>query len=96
MNISKRQQIRLQMLKKLKENGCAICGYNKCITALVFHHVNPPDKKFCLNMRNMTDRRVSQIVKEVNKCILLCMNCHAEVHYMELDRRKLDKRSEYK
>jgi hypothetical protein len=76
------------MLKELKINGCAICGYNKCITALVFHHVNPEDKKFCINMRNMTDKHVKSIVKEVQKCILLCMNCHAEVHYKELERNE--------
>lgn len=83
---AKRQQIRLEMNKILKINGCAICGYNKCITALVFHHVNPKDKKFSINMRNLTDKHVDNIIKEVNKCILLCMNCHAETHFKELDR----------
>jgi len=66
--------------KELKINGCAICGYNKCIEALDFHHVNPKDKSFSLNIAG-THHKNKDIVGELNKCILLCKNCHAETHY---------------
>ncbi|MFO8022248.1 MAG: hypothetical protein R6U65_07265 [Perlabentimonas sp.] len=83
---SQRQIQRLRVLRDLKVNGCAICGYNDCITALVFHHVDRRDKAFCINMRTMTDKQDELIIEELNKCILLCMNCHAEIHFKELDR----------
>jgi len=63
------------ILKELKSNGCAICGYNENTLALQFHHTNPKDKGFelTLNAINYTDER---IIKEINKCIILCCNCH--------------------
>jgi len=67
-------------LDKLKVNGCAICGYNKCNAVLDFHHVNPQDKKFSLQCSAM-NRSLVNIIIEVNKCILLCSNCHKEIHY---------------
>ena len=73
-----------QILHDLKINGCAICGYNECSEALDFHHSNSQDKKFNLNIRGM-DKNDDRIVKELNKCILLCANCHRKIHHKELD-----------
>jgi len=70
------------ILHGLKINGCAICGYNKCDRALDFHHVNPQDKKFRLNRCEMSAKD-SKILDEINKCILLCANCHREIHFKE-------------
>lgn len=83
-----REYVRTQIIKaqklirRLKINGCAICGYNECTAALDFHHVNPKDKKFPLTLNDM-NRSSKNIVKELNKCILLCKNCHAKLHYKE-------------
>lgn len=75
--LARKKAIKL-MIETLKINGCAICGYDKCNAALVFHHVNPEDKKFNLgNFRQPVDK----IVEEINKCILLCANCHREIHW---------------
>ena len=70
-----------KLLEELKVNGCAICGYDKYSGALDFHHGNPEDKKFAIGRKNMgyTDKR---IIDELNKCILLCANCHREIHDM--------------
>jgi 5-methylcytosine-specific restriction endonuclease McrA len=58
---------------------CQLCGYNKYIGALQFHHKDPKEKDFILSRRHM-GLGWDRIVKEVNKCMLLCANCHAEVH----------------
>lgn len=76
LNRKKRQLQNLRLLHILKSNGCAICGYHKCDHALEFHHVNPNDKKF-----NITNALIDgeSLKDELQKCILLCANCHAEI-----------------
>lgn len=56
---------------------CRICGYDKLLSALEFHHVVPSDKTFTLS-RN-TNRAHLVYKEEALKCILLCANCHREV-----------------
>lgn len=75
------QRMRQIIMHTLKINGCAICGYDKCDRALQFHHTNPEDKKMEVAQR-ILHRKNSVIVDELNKCILLCANCHAEIHNM--------------
>jgi len=69
-----------KIVDNLKINGCAICGYNGCNAALEFHHVNQKDKKFNLSM-NCKGKSNKDISEEVNKCVLLCANCHREIHF---------------
>ena len=57
---------------------CQICGYDKCIQALDFHHVNPEEKDKDFNTN--TNRSWQATRDEIQKCILLCANCHREVH----------------
>jgi hypothetical protein len=59
---------------------CSICGYDKCINSLCFHHVNPDEKSFILGGLRGFSRKWETIVKEIRKCVLLCLNCHGEVH----------------
>ncbi len=58
---------------------CAICGYSKSSRSLSFHHVDPKKKDFGLSMQGVT-RSWERTKKELKKCILLCANCHMEVH----------------
>ena len=60
---------------------CSKCGYNKCVGALDFHHLNPLEKdpSYSLFKTIFNDR----LKKELDKCILLCSNCHRELHYEE-------------
>ena len=62
-----------------KGGKCERCGYNKCITALEFHHTDPKEKDFHIssNMNKAWDK----VKKELDKCILVCSNCHREIHY---------------
>jgi transcriptional regulator with XRE-family HTH domain len=61
-----------------KGGECILCGYNKCIQALDFHHTNPSEKDFTIsgNYNISWDR----IKNELDKCILVCSNCHREIH----------------
>jgi len=60
--------------------ACACCGYNKCNAALALHHLNPNEKDFGLGAVRANIKSWKTIVKEIKKCILLCHNCHSEVH----------------
>ena len=59
--------------------GCKMCGYNKNISALEFHHIESKDKDFHFGSTNTTN--IDKIRLELNKCILVCANCHREIHY---------------
>ena len=64
---------------KYKGGKCQNCGYNKCNSALEFHHVNPNEKDFSLSNVKLTSWSI-KIKQELDKCILLCSNCHREEH----------------
>src|ERR1035437_6332446 len=73
---------RLSMKERLiSEFGgaCEICGYSRCLDALVFHHRDPALKSFEVSKASM-NRRWDAILAEAQKCALLCANCHAETH----------------
>jgi hypothetical protein len=65
-----------------KGGKCEKCGYNKCEGALQFHHRNPAEKDFSIADVNLNGSTVSMqdLFAEVDKCDLLCANCHAELH----------------
>ncbi|PIR87977.1 MAG: hypothetical protein COU10_01705 [Candidatus Harrisonbacteria bacterium CG10_big_fil_rev_8_21_14_0_10_45_28] len=58
---------------------CIACGYNRTIWALDLHHRDSKEKDFGLSVRGLT-RSWEKIKKEADKCILLCSNCHREIH----------------
>lgn len=65
-----------------KGGKCEKCGYDKCEGALQFHHINPDEKDFELAlMYNNGHNDMKILYQEVDKCALLCANCHAEEHY---------------
>jgi hypothetical protein len=57
---------------------CSRCGYDRCIAALQFHHLDPATKSFTLS-KNGATQSIERAREEARKCILLCANCHAEV-----------------
>lgn len=63
---------------------CSQCGYSKTLDALHFHHLDPKEKSFELSKNMLRCKAWEVIVTELNKCILLCANCHAEVHSKRL------------
>ena len=60
---------------------CVKCGYNKCMQALEFHHIDAKKKKFGLDAKTL-DWSFKKIVKEAKKCLLVCCNCHREIHFL--------------
>lgn len=69
------------MAIKYKGGSCKKCGYNKCNNALEFHHINPKIKDFSIGL--LRKRDFNNIVKkELDKCDLLCANCHREEHML--------------
>jgi len=60
-----------------KGGCCEKCGYNKSFEALQFHHINPSEKDFTISGKSYS---VERLKKEVDKCILVCANCHIEIH----------------
>ena len=63
---------------ELKGGKCSRCGYKKCIAALAFHHRDPSEKEFDFHYGQ--HRSWELLIAELEKCDLLCKNCHEEVH----------------
>lgn len=80
-HLEKRFDRRKNLKKTLvEENGgkCCKCGYNKCLRALEFHHLDPSTKDF--DFGQYRDCSLERARKEIQKCILVCSNCHMEIH----------------
>ena len=81
-------------LVNYKGGKCEKCGYNKNIAALQFHHINPNEKEIKLDVRRISSTNMETLYKEVDKCILLCANCHAETHYEDMELSQVIERLE--
>ena len=64
-------------LVEYKGGKCQYCGYSKCIEALEFHHLDPNIKSFTISGKS---KSFNSLKSEVDKCILVCSNCHKEIH----------------
>jgi hypothetical protein len=71
-----RQRSNKRKLVEYKGGKCCICGYNQCYGALDFHHLK--DKSFTIS--RVRSRSLNKLKKEADKTILVCRNCHAEIH----------------
>lgn len=61
-----------------KGGKCARCGYDRYVGALEFHHLDPGEKDFSLSRSKLTS--FDKVKAELDKCVLLCANCHREEH----------------
>lgn len=68
---------RKQRAVDAKGGKCEHCGYAKSLRALQFHHLDPSQKDFNLSR---FDGKWERVEVELTKCILVCANCHAEIH----------------
>ena len=74
--VVKRRKVVRQKAIEYKGGKCQLCGYNKCMEALEFHHF--ANKKFGISQKGYT-RSWEKVKEELDKCVLLCANCHREV-----------------
>jgi transposase len=58
--------------------ACVICGYDRSLAALEFHHLDPVEKRLGISANGLT-LSLEAVRTEAAKCVLLCSNCHAEV-----------------
>lgn len=77
--VSRRRKKLKEMAIALKGSKCQLCDYNRCNGALEFHHIDEKTKSFDLSTGGLT-RSWAKIKEELNKCILVCANCHREIH----------------
>ena len=77
--VQKRRDKIKEILVEYKGGKCEICGYNKCISALEFHHLDPTQKEYGIGYKGYT-RSIEKNKKEADKCVLVCANCHREIH----------------
>ncbi len=74
----RRKKIRQMALDRLG-GKCSRCGYDQCEEALEFHHLDSSQKDFGISSQGYT-RSWKRVEEELKKCILLCANCHREIH----------------
>jgi transposase len=76
--VSNRRRKVKQILIAEAGGRCMVCGYDRCVAALHFHHLDPASKSFHISMQGVS-RSLKAARTEMAKCVLLCANCHAEV-----------------
>lgn len=77
--VRKRRKIVRFKALTYKGGRCQTCGYDRCMEALEFHHLTSTKKDFGISSKGYT-RSWDKIRAELEKCLLLCANCHREVH----------------
>ena len=78
-SVSKRRWKTKLELIEMMGGKCQMCGYDKHPAALQFHHLDPSKKEFTLNANVLLKKKLF-ILTELEKCILVCANCHASIH----------------
>ena len=74
-------------LMESKGGKCSSCGYDKNYAGLCFHHLDPTKKELKLTIRQFSNNTLDKLKKEVDKCILLCHNCHMELHHPQFTKK---------
>ncbi|MDD5732017.1 MAG: HNH endonuclease signature motif containing protein [Patescibacteria group bacterium] len=82
MAVARRRKRLRELAIEYKGGKCQKCGYKKCLEALEFHHLDENKKNFGLSARGVT-RSWDKVKREIDKCILVCANCHREIHAKE-------------
>jgi len=77
--VNKRRKELKIMSIEYKGGKCSNCGYNRCVRALDFHHLDPSKKNFTIASKGYT-RSWKKVKEELDKCVLVCANCHREIH----------------
>lgn len=80
----KRRQKRINYLRQIRKNGCcAFCGWKEHPEILNFHYLDPSSKEFGFSGSEIGNVKLEKLQQEIDKCILLCPNCHTWLHFQE-------------
>ena len=80
----KRNKKMMEFLREYKsKKKCVYCGWNGHTEVLQFHHRNPKEKKFSFGKGRIGNLKIGRVLEEMNKCDLICPNCHLWLHYQE-------------
>ena len=79
---------RKKQIIEYKGGSCQICGYNRCINALELHHLDRNKKDFTISRKSSSFENMKS---EIDKCILVCSNCHREIHEKEGHKQEKNK-----
>jgi hypothetical protein len=75
--VTRRHQKIKRILVAEAGGGCAVCGYDRCVVNLHFHHVDPSKKSFGVTVAR--GKSLDAYRAEARKCVLVCANCHGEI-----------------
>lgn len=75
-----RRKKKLLSARFLLFKGCCVCGYKRCDRALDFHHLDPKTKLREVSRMISENYSLTRVKEEIRKCVVLCSNCHREVH----------------
>ena len=75
-------------IQSIVGTSCWVCGYNRAWRNLSFHHINPEDKLFGLTTRELM-LKWDRVFQEMQKCVLVCHNCHGEIHEGLIDKHTI-------
>jgi predicted transcriptional regulator len=76
-SLKKQRQMKINSVN-YKGGKCCICGYNKYVGSMDFHHIDPSKKDFSISQ--LRTYSWEKIKLELDKCMLVCKNCHGEIH----------------
>jgi len=82
----KRSEQRKKVIVEYLGGKCMLCDYDRCYPALDCHHMFAKDKDFNISSEMRKKGAMSTIRSEVDKCALVCKNCHAEIHQKTYDK----------
>lgn len=102
-DITEERRITKELIVNYKGNKCEICGYDKCLAAITFHHTDKEDKEYSIAKISLRITDIQELtedmLKELSKCEILCSNCHREKHVdiNDADLKKINiKKGNYK
>jgi transposase-like protein len=76
--VARRRRAMKQILVEEAGGACTVCGYERNVRALHFHHLQPAEKRHEISARGAA-MALKRLQTEARKCVLLCANCHAEL-----------------
>ena len=76
--VAKRRRKIKELSVAYKGGKCQLCGYEKYQGALDLHHIDASKKEFGIGDKGYT-RSWKRVKEELDKCVLVCANCHREV-----------------